>query len=195
MDLRSGAAVQLTKRWTEVDSSSDSVDGSGTAVVQLGNQILFPARTEFEFLVAPNIELHSIPVTASGAAILTPLPVPCGPGPGDPPLSVRGALHVGGTAQLSAAELVPGSGALIAYGLTFAGLGQAGGCQVAFSDPKLLPLGIADGSGVAQLEVPIPDTPALLGLPVYLQALVLDGVGPLGREASLTSALELLLGP
>ena len=100
-------------------------------------------------------------------------------------------LHVGNYAfRIGLADALGGAGALLAFS-TAANPGQwVGGIPVniALSPPPILTVlnlsGTGAGGGYATVQLPIPDSPHLLGLPLFHQWFVLDPGAPGGVAAS-----------
>lgn len=84
----------------------------------------------------------------------------------------------------------PGRAVIWVVGLSAAPV-TFGSCTVEVGAPSVTRLLLAGGAGIATLPVPLPWSPALVGLDVFAQAAVLD---PAANTARLSRALALTLG-
>lgn len=93
-------------------------------------------------------------------------------------LAMSGRSGLGGSVQLQASRLPPGTPTAIGIGAATASLPLFGGTLLVV--PDVLVAGLADAQGLVAYDVPIPWAPSLLGRGLFAQALALDAVAPGG---------------
>ena len=110
-----------------------------------------------------------------------------------PDVVVTGSAAAGDVLTVEIADAAPASAAahFLALGHD---LGSFGGCNLHLADPTLAALTATDALGATTLPVPIPPVPALAGLEVWWQAVVADAGGAANGIASITPALEVVIG-
>jgi ELWxxDGT repeat protein len=155
------------------------------AMARVEAYLLFAATTASE-----GSELHRLPVGLTGAAIATSMGSGCGSAKAA--LSVNSSPLLGQTLDLRLNQVAP-----LAVGAMFVDvdlnlLGVPGACTILLPNPTLLTSLTTDASGDAQLLLPIPVAPQWIGLPFYLQALVVAPGEPLLGLAALSNGLEVI---
>jgi ELWxxDGT repeat protein len=169
------------------DTAPSFFGSSPGAGAQLGASLLFPATT-----AGAGTELHAVPLLATGGFGAASLGSGCSGALPAPSLSALGQIAVGSSLALRVVDALPVSTVLHYASPEFAGFGPLGACQVYLGAPSLLGTVAADSEGDALLPLTYPDAPALVGLPIYVQAASLEAGGPFLGLASLTQALELI---
>jgi len=153
---------------------------------RLGDRIVFPGTTD-----AHGRELHSLPLTATGDWLAQPFGHGCaGTGALTPRIGSSGTATVGDTLAIELDDAPAGAPAFLLAGLDLL-LAELGPCTLYVPPVTLVPL-TADGTGSATL--PLTPTPDLLGVHVATQFLVADPQGTFSGVATLTNALELVIG-
>jgi hypothetical protein len=120
------------------------------------------------------------------------------PGTGGPPnfLAARAPVIGDPNFRVAVANALPGATGAFVLGLGWADVTVPDRCHL-YVDPAriALVLGFAIGpTGQASIALPLPDEPALMGVSVYVQALVLDPGGQGAGGFSLTAGLRLIFG-
>ncbi len=110
-------------------------------------------------------------------------------------LSSTGQLSLGAVTEFKLAPCPPLTTTAWFRETGFAGLAVLGECGVQLSAPVLSAVLTAESAGAATWTPILPGDPALAGLPIRQQALVLDSAGPLFGAASLCAGLEVTLAP
>ncbi len=115
-----------------------------------------------------------------------------------PKLHVGGCPRIGATFEFEVWDAVGGSGGLVLVSLASAPIPILGG-TLHVLPPFVLQLPFATsgavgaaGAGTAYLPQLVPSNPALVGLPIFTQALIADGGAPEGL--TLSNAIELTVG-
>jgi hypothetical protein len=109
-----------------------------------------------------------------------------------PQLGSDGPLVLGSNPHLQLTRALPNATALFALGLTPSGL--PGDC-VPLIDPAATLLAPVDTTGVASMNLRVPNVVALVGLELFGQGAVLDPAGGFFGLASLSQGLRLVVGP
>ena len=170
-------------------SGPGGLDISAKTWQRVGNSLLYTAAT---FDMGP--ELYSLPLEPLGDWVAEPFGEACAGSSGQvPALGTSGAAAIGETLILEVTEAAPNSVASIFFSPTFS-FAQVGTCSSYLANPLFLANIGTDAGGSGALAFTIGNDPALVGLRLWLQALIADAGGGLFGFASLTSALETILG-
>ncbi|MGE3171027.1 MAG: ELWxxDGT repeat protein [Planctomycetota bacterium] len=153
--------------------------------------------TMFFSATVPGIgrELYAVRLVDTGATLAEPYGSGC-PGTGGlvPRVAALGEPTLGNPAfALQVEDGFPGSFAMLALSAAPAYL-VAGGCHYEIALPPLLTILLpTDPAGGATLPLPIPNDPALRGVPLFLQFGVFDPAGSVFGIASHTHGIELMI--
>ncbi|QDU66148.1 hypothetical protein [Engelhardtia mirabilis] len=158
--------------------------------IQLGNRLLFAATDGLN-----GVELHSIPLSATGGFAVTPIGAGCAGAGGVPSLSLAsGAASLGRSFALAIENALPLGSALWFFDGSLGALAPSGDCGVLLPSPKLLLATPTDAGGGSTLPLTVPLDPSLAGAVVDFQALSLELAGPFLGLGALSNGLEVVLG-
>ncbi|MEO0651915.1 MAG: hypothetical protein AAFZ65_14665, partial [Planctomycetota bacterium] len=178
---------QGTFRLTDVNPGG--ADSRPDQLKRAGSRIYFAAEDGLF-----GKELHSIPVTSTGGWIAEPYGEGCPGTNGIPQLGFSGEARIGSPFTLELTSAAASSLTSVYIGLTGLPSDLGGGCTALIADPTLIGILPTDATGALSVPFVIPAEPVLIGLNVWSQIVVADGLGALGGAASLTAALELVIG-
>lgn len=139
-------------------------------------------------------ELLALPVADTGAWVLEPYGHGC-PGTGalSPGLSGVGPAVLGGSFDLELEDALGGAAAALVWAPQRLAVPYGGGCSLYVGVPfSLVAVVATELDGSLSLGLPVPDEPALAGIPIHFQGLVQDPQAYLGAAA--TNGLEVLFG-
>lgn len=123
-------------------------------------------------------------------AAVTPYGAGCSGTFGAPELRARGEPFLGNLQfRVQASSLAPSALALLAFGAQPANAPLPGGCT-ALTAPIRVVSTTADGRGSAVFPLPLPNSPVLQGLDLFLQAAALDAGGAFANLAALSPGLQ-----
>ena len=173
-----------------VDASFPGFDSSIPGeFARAGGKVLFSG-----FESAIGSELYGLPVASTGAWVLEPYGQGC-PGTGDlsPSLFGTGPALLGGSFDLELEDALGGAAAALVWAPQRIAVPYGGGCSLYVGVPfGLIAVVATELDGTLSLTLPIPDEPALAGIPIHFQGLVQDPLAFLGAAA--TNGLETLFG-
>jgi ELWxxDGT repeat protein len=110
-----------------------------------------------------------------------------------PQIAADDAPRLGATIDFKLSSALPNAIAVLALGLTGFEIPIGGGCS-ALND-ALVVTGVLTGpAGAVQLPLPLPASPAVVGLSVFAQYGVLDPNGAFAATLALTGGLQALVG-
>ena len=172
---------------------TDVVPGSADAEIdhltRVGDRLLFGARDE-----VLGVELFSLPIASYGGWVAEPFGLGCAGSSGfAPQIDAAGSATLGGAFDVVLSGAVPSSLASHYVSPGFAAT-PLGGCELYLANPSLLATTATDGFGATNLPLVVPNDPALAGARFWLQSAVLDLGGALLGVASLSPALEVVVG-
>ena len=172
-----------------MDLNPGPANASPANAERMGDHVYFVA-----FDPQTSWELYRVPIDLFEGWVAEPFGVGCPGSSGvSPTLSATGSAALGGTLVLELDLAAPSS--VVSHYLSFSfGSWSFSGCDIYLGAPVLLASGVTDVDGRSDLALPIPQSAALQGLQVWIQSTVADPGGSILGAASLTSALELILG-
>jgi hypothetical protein len=142
------------------------------------------------------VELHSLPLSATGAWAASELGQGCAGANGMPELSfASGSAKVGANLALALDHAQPSGIALWAFDGGYGALPPFGTCAIQLPVPKLLASTPIGAAGHSVLAASVPPVPSLAGAVVDVQALSLEPGGPFLGLGALSGVLELVVGP
>ncbi len=144
---------------------------------------------------ATGFELHVIPFGATGGWVVEPYGQGCGGTNGGPRLDATSGPIPASTFTLELTDAPASSPWLLSFALGRAALPLGGGCTFYLSAPFFLaPASVTDTAGSSTLPLPIPMHPALPGLLVDLQTIVLPAGGAPPPFTAASNGLEIVIG-
>ncbi len=172
-----------------MDLNPGPANASPANAERMGDHVYFLA-----FEPETSWELYRVPIGLFDGWVAEPFGVGCPGSSGvSPTLSASGSAALGDSLVLELDLAAPSS--TVTHYLSYSfGAWQFSGCDVYMGAPVFLAAGVTDGDGSSQLTLPIPLNPALQGFEVWIQSAVADPGGSILGAASLTAALELILG-
>ena len=111
-----------------------------------------------------------------------------------PRLSAPVPPQLGAGSISDVGRATPNSVAFVLADLLQANVPLPGGCTVLLQNPIVLAAVATNGAGFATATFAIPPSPALRGIDLFEQALVLAPTGALSGFANLTNGLQLRIG-
>lgn len=176
-----------TRRLTDVHPAGG--DSNPSAVARLGDQLLFSAN---DGLVGT--ELWTMPFALLDDWVAETYGVGC-PGSSGiaPSIGSTGSATSGDLFTLRLEDAAPLAPSFLYFSLGFA-KSQVGGCSVYLDNPALLLGTSTDANGELGLPLVVPSDPFFVGLSLWFQFTVADPGGALSGSASLSDALEVILG-
>jgi ELWxxDGT repeat protein len=110
-----------------------------------------------------------------------------------PQIAADDAPRLGATIDFKLSSALPNALAVLALGLTGFEIPIGGGCS-ALNDAVVVTGVLTGPAGAVQLPLPLPASPAVVGLSVFAQYGVLDPNGAFAATLALTSGLQALVG-
>ena len=110
-----------------------------------------------------------------------------------PQIAADDAPRLGATVDFKLSSALPNAIAVLALGLTGFEIPIGGGCS-ALNDAVVVTGVLTGPAGAVQLPLPLPASPAVVGLSVFAQYGVLDPNGAFAATLALTSGLQALVG-
>lgn len=143
-------------------------------------------------------EPYVMPRNASGGASVESLGIGCArSGAAIPTLGASSLPQLGNSGlRLLLDHAEPSSPASLLFAAQTASIPLGGGCTLLLAPP--IPITVSFGTtpiGTADLPLPVPNTPALIGLSIAIQGVVVQAGAPFLGVISLTQALRLRFGP
>lgn len=185
---RTDGTLLGTTRVTDIAPGGGS--SSPTQLVRMGGSIYFSA-----FAPEVHAELFRLPLTDPGDWVAQPFGQGCRQASGKiPTIEAHGSAVLGGQLNIVANPLAPGAAVAYYYSATYART-VFGPCDFYLAAPQFLTVGLANGTGQAVLNLPIPNLPILSGVGFWMQGLVVDPGGSFLGLAAMTPALEVVVAP
>jgi ELWxxDGT repeat protein len=172
------------------DFNPGPADFSPDNLVRVGDLLLFNGNDG-----DTGWELYSLPLGFVGEFVAKPFGLGC-PGSNGlaPAIEASGSAGLGDTLTVELSDAAPGSVAGHYWSPAY-GRSQVGSCSLYLAAPAYLAATFTDGQGASTLPLAVPNVPALAGAQLWLQSVIVDPGAALLGLASLSPALEVIVGP
>ena len=159
------------------------------ALTRVGDFLLFSA-----FDIATGFELYTLPWSIVDDWLAEPFGRGCeGAGGVIPTLVATGSARVGSALTLEIERAARSAPVLHFWSDRYART-SFGACSTYLGSPRFLTATFTDAFGQTSLTSNVPNQPSLVGLPVWIQSLVVEPLGGFQGVGALTSALEIRIG-
>lgn len=152
---------------------------------RLGGQLFFSADDQLT-----GWELHAVELQEFGGWVSQPFGAGCGGS-----IASAGAMQLGSAVSIDAQVSAPLAPSLLYFSDEPAWAELAPGCGLHLANPKFLATTVADPNGFAQTALTIPNSPVLVGDPLYFQYAAVVVGGPFLGLIELTQGLEVVPAP
>ena len=170
------------------DLAAGPLDSDVAGLQRVGDSLLFAANE-----ASTGFELYRLPWTSVADWLAEPYGEGCASNGNQPRIGASGSAQPGATLTVALSDATPLSPALHYWspGYAFVDLGA---CSLFLATPQFGGSTAVDALGDSNLPIAIPNNPALVGVGLWMQSLVLDFGGGFLGFGGLTPALEVRIG-